>query len=312
MKTLLIPLDGSALAEQALPYAQPLAQALGARIRLLHVVTEIDAHNPLAYDISTLYAMGEVVAAQQQRYRESWDTIREYAQGYLASQAIRLKDEGFDVEFDVRFGSAPETIVEVAEQQAALVLMATHGYSGLRRWALGSVTDRVVQSASTPVLVVRGGSPAPAKPVLKRVLTPLDGSPFAQQALPLAVELATCAGAELELLRALPPLTEANPAYPLDRAEMAENNLDVKREYARVELGEHAATLGAADLAITTVVATGHAAEVIVDEAARRQIDLIVMATHGRGGVRRWALGSVADKVLHATTTPLLLVRAKE
>ena len=84
------------------------------------------------------------------------------------------------------------------------------------------------------------------------------------------------------------------------------------QEHATVEVGEQAQALRRRDLAVRTIVLNGHAAEVIVDEATREQADLIVMATHGYSGLRRWALGSVADKVLHATTTPLVLVRAQE
>jgi nucleotide-binding universal stress UspA family protein len=313
VKTILVPLDGSALAEQALPYVRLLATILGARVSLLHVVTEIDAPSPLAYDISSLYSMSDVIAARQERNHQSWQAVREHAEGYLESQAMRLKDEGFDTAIDVRFGAAPDVIVEVAEQrEASLIVMATHGYSGLRRWALGSVTDRVVQSATAPVFVVRGGTPE-RQPALKRLLAPLDGSSFARQALPLAAELATCAGANLILLEAVAPVVEVNPARPLDRSNLAAvNNLDIKRAHAEDELSAQARALASADLAVRTIVATGHAAEVIVDEAALEQADLIVMATHGRGGVQRWALGSVADKVLHATTTPLVLVRVKE
>ncbi|MBK9712616.1 MAG: universal stress protein [Kouleothrix sp.] len=316
MKTILVPLDGSALAEEVLPYVRMLAPVLGAEIRLLHVVSEIDTHNPLAYDITTLYSMGDVIAAQQERYQQSWQTMRQHAEGYLASQAMRLKEDGLDVAIDVRFGSPAEVIVEVAEKKhVALVTMATHGYSGLRRWALGSVTDRVVQAGPAPVFVVRGGAVDAANPpTLKHILVPLDGSELARQALPLAAELASCARAELLLLQAIAPPLDAHAGQrPLARPPMdMEESQAMLQEHATVEVGEQAQALRRRDLAVRTIVLNGHAAEVIVDEATREQADLIVMATHGRGGLRRWALGSVADKVLHATATPLVLVRAQE
>ena len=85
MKIILVPLDGSGLAEQALVYARMLAPLMSARIRLLHVVTDVDARSPLAYDISTLYSLSDVIAAQQERHQQSWQAVREHAEGYLAS-----------------------------------------------------------------------------------------------------------------------------------------------------------------------------------------------------------------------------------
>jgi nucleotide-binding universal stress UspA family protein len=314
MKTILVPLDGSALAEQALVYARMLAPLMSARVRLLHVVTEVDARSPLAYDISTLYSLNDVITAQQERHQQSWQAMREHAEGYLASQALRLRDEGLDVDIDVHFGSSPEVITEVAEtRQVALIVMATHGYGGLRRWALGSVTDRVVQSSPSPVFVVRGAEVATEAPKLEHILVPLDGSPFARQALPLASELATCAHADITLLESIVPLVEGNATRPIDRyLTEVEDNVDTRHAEAEADLATQAQALCTADLAVHSVVVTGHPAEVIVDEAAKQHANLIVMATHGRGGIRRWALGSVADKVLHATTTPLVLVRAQE
>jgi nucleotide-binding universal stress UspA family protein len=314
MKTILVPLDGSALAEQALGYARMLAPLVSARVRLLHVVTDVDTANPLAYDISTLYSLGEVVAAQRERYHQSWQTMREHAEGYLASQAIQFKDEGIDVDIDVHFGSPPEVIGEVARsREVTLIVMATHGYSGLRRWALGSVTDRVVQASEIPVLVVRGAESAKAAPSLRHIMVPLDGSEFARQALPLAIELATCARAELSLFEAVVPLAESNSTRPIDRyLAQGEELLSTRRMVAESAMAAEARNIAGPDLAARAIVVDGYAAEAIVDEAAREHADLIVMATHGRGGLSRWALGSVADKVLHATTTPLLLVRATE
>jgi nucleotide-binding universal stress UspA family protein len=187
----------------------------------------------------------------------------------------------------------------------------THGRSGLRRWALGSVADRVVQAAPAPVLLVRGSDLPTHTFNLKRILLPLDGSDLARQALPIAVELATCAQAELALLQAIAPVIEGYPNLFSQPTSQYGAVLAALREQAEVELGGVAGELRPQEPVVTTSVANGHPAEVIVDEAARHAASLIVMATHGRGGLRRWALGSVADKVLHTTTTPLMLVRAQ-
>ena len=131
-----------------------------------------------------------------------------------------LRGFGIDVETDVRCGPAPDVIIEAAEGlHISMIAMATHGYSGLRRWALGSVTDRVVHATATPVFVVRGAKPAPVDPVVfKRVMVPLDGSPLAAQALPLAADLAERARAELLLMQAV---EETNEIYPVITSEEA-------------------------------------------------------------------------------------------
>jgi nucleotide-binding universal stress UspA family protein len=144
-------------------------------------------------------------------------------------------------------------------------------------------------------------------------MVPLDGSALARQALPLATALATSSGAELLLMHAIAAPIEAYPGFP-SRGRPAPQLAEIlaaQRDHATNNLGLHADELRAHGVSVSTQVIQGYAADVLVDEAARREVDLIVMATHGYSGLKRWALGSVADKVLHATTTPLLLVRAQ-
>jgi nucleotide-binding universal stress UspA family protein len=183
----------------------------------------------------------------------------------------------------------------------------------LRRWALGSVADKVIHATDAPVLLVRGQAQPVVQPP-RRILTPLDGSGLSRQALPLASEIARAARAELILLRAVVPMIEAYIGAPVLGRPLVENSetLNALYEYALDELKAEAASLRAEAPRVLTRAIIGYPAEVIIDEAREMDVDLIVMATHGYSGLRRWALGSVADKVLHATTTPLILVRASE
>ncbi len=314
MKTILVPLDGSALAEQALPYVRPLAVLMGARVRLLNVIVDDQHESLMAEGIAASYGVIDPLATQREREHRSLTTLTQHAEGYLDSHAMQLRGQGIDVEIDVRCGPAPEVIVEAAEGlDISMIAMATHGYSGLRRWALGSVTDRVVHATATPVFVVRGAKPAPVEPVtFKRIMVPLDGSPLAAQALPLAADLAERARAELLLMQAVEASIEAYPSIaPLGRPDLMPSEvLHMLGARAGEHLEEQAAMLRGRGLPVATHVVHGHAAEAIVDEAARQSVDLLVMATHGYSGLKRWAIGSVTDKVLHAATTPLLLVRA--
>jgi nucleotide-binding universal stress UspA family protein len=313
MNTLLVPLDGSALAEQSLPSVRTLAGLLGARVCLLRVITETPDADLLAESIGSVYGMHEPLTIQRERQQHTFDILRQNAERYLASHAELLQADGLDVAVDVRFGPAADVIVEAAlGQPVMMIVMATHGYSGLKRWALGSVTDKVIHATATPVFIVRA-EVQPRERTLKRIMVPLDGSALARQALPLATALATASGAELLLMHAIAATIEAYPGFPSRGRPVPQlaEVLAALRDHATSELCAQADALRVRDIAVKTVVVNGHAAEVLVDEAARRGVDLIVMATHGYSGLKRWALGSVADKVLHATTTPLLLVRAQ-
>jgi nucleotide-binding universal stress UspA family protein len=308
MKTILVPLDGSALAEQVLPSVRMLAPILGAKVKLLQVVLEMDPYY-LAMD----FELSGPFASQRGQRLNPWDVLRQSAENYLERHAAQLRAVGVETAFEVRIGAPAEIIGEVAErEQATLIAMATHGYSGIKRWALGSVADKVVHASNIPVLVVRGmEQPPTGEPSLKRILVPLDGSALARQALPQAVGLAASIHAELILLTVhAPPLGEALEevsSYP-----RSDKLLAALRDRVLGELSGLADELHQQQVPVTPVAAEGFPAEAIIDEATRRQVDLIVMATHGYSGLKRWALGSVADKVLHAAMTPLLLVRAQD
>jgi len=157
MKTILVPLDGSACAEQVLPYLRRLAPILKARLCLLKVVPDIQEDELVTMTVAEAYRRGpEPTASQREHAWYSQETQRRHAEGYLESQVVMLQSKGTRVDIEVRLGDPAEEIAAVAEEQhVALIAMATHGYSGLKRWTLGSVTDKVVHSATMPVFVVR-------------------------------------------------------------------------------------------------------------------------------------------------------------
>jgi len=314
MNTILVPLDGSAVAEQVIAYVQLLAPILAARVRLIRVVSDEAVAHVLANDGALAYELGDrlpVGPVDAQRVRE---LLRQRVADYLARRAAELREAGLQVDVLVRDGSPAEQIIEVAEHdRATLIALATHGYSGLRRWTLGSVADKVVHAATTPIFLVRAAAQPPTSTwSVKRILVPLDGSALAEQALPRAIELARRAQAELILLQVVVPLVEYVPDLSLFNRPLPPLTFPyVLRERAQQQLTATIERFGMPEVAMTPVAEMGYPAEVIVDEAVRHRVDLIVMATHGYSGLRRWALGSVADKVLHASTLPLLLLRAQ-
>jgi nucleotide-binding universal stress UspA family protein len=288
VKTLLVPLDGSELGSRVLPYVRTLAANFSARVQLLYVTAARLNGKHAPYN-------GEMA---------------------LNDAADMLRADGFDVATRIESGTPALCIVEAAaDDDDTLVVMATHGYSGIRRWTLGSVTEQVIHTTRRPVFVVHGAASPPVTnpPSLKHLLLPLDGSSFARQALALATELATHAQATLHLLHAHLPVS----AYPpLARASLSDERFtdllaDQRRSVAQ-EIESTASNLQQQSLAASTCIKNGHPAEVITAEAARRHCDAIVMATHGYSGIQRWALGSVANRVLHTTPVPLVLVHATE
>lgn len=286
MKRILVPLDASYNAAQIIPHVIHLARVTEATVHLLHV-WEFEEH---------------LFHNQSEQMRD-----------YLLKVKRQFRREGIDAVADLQYGSPAERIPQIAEQhEVSLIAMVTHGYSGFQRWALGSITDKVIQTSHIPVFVVRNDDePVIDTPHIQRILVPLDGSELARAGLDYAIMLATKCKAHLHLLRVVEPRSVPIPVVEDDNTSLGEY-----RDYALADLCRQAAkeltalSIGQPDGALTfsTHVCVGYPAEKIVGEAIWQSSDLIVMATHGYGGMRRWALGSVADKVLHATTIPLLLV----
>jgi nucleotide-binding universal stress UspA family protein len=316
MQTLLIPLDGSRLAEQILPYARMLAACTGMQLRLMHVIPEICPHEDLILRES-LQAMADTespLKIEIAHRREILDGMRRRYNAYLEPLAAQLQAGGIDTVADIEFGPVGELIVEqAAGPDIGMVAMVTHGRSGLTRWALGSNTDRVVQATDKPILIIRGMAQPPADVAPpQRILVPLDGSAMANQVLPLALKLAAQLQSELLLLRVVPPTMVIPPELrfgPLSgTARDITNDLF---ERAQSELHDLGLRIQQPGVHIKTHTVIGQAAESILDESERQQAGLIIMATHGYSGLRRWALGSTTERVLHAARIPLILVRSR-
>jgi nucleotide-binding universal stress UspA family protein len=291
--TILVPLDGSALAERALPMAMTLAQAMRARVILMRAAS------------ASVFPGADPTEAQCQAVEE--------AQAYLSAQATGLSEQGLRVEVAVPYGDAAESILlEIGLHSADLVVMCTHGRSGLGRWIYGSVAERVLARSPAPVLLVHpsgevarfGPEPAGAS-----LLVPLDGSAFAEIALPHAATLARVFGGTILLMRAVPQLAAA---YIYPAVGLVQESLEEDCREAESYLGEVAQRLRSEGFSVQTAVQEGWPASIIVCRGAESGSKLIVMATHGRTGVVRLLLGSVALEVVRRSALPVLLVRPAE
>jgi nucleotide-binding universal stress UspA family protein len=289
-RTILVPLDGSTLAERALPHAAAMARASGDAMLLLRVVTPTEASQSLFWK-ATIPA----------ELRDEWEQgTLQRANAYLRETAGRLRSGGVPAQSEVQPAEdAAEAIVARADQDTSvgLVVMATHGRGGAQAWVLGSVATKVLQAVVTPLLLVRAREEVAAAAVSYRtLLVPLDGSEFAEQALAEAQLLAAATGAELVLA-----------AVTTEHEDTA--LVEDERAHAASYLDTVAARLRAAGLRVRERVVSGGPAERILDLCSEERADLIVMATHGRTGWQRLWLGSTASKVVERAGAPVLLVR---
>jgi nucleotide-binding universal stress UspA family protein len=298
---ILVPLDGSALAEQALSCAVTLGQGLPAELVLFRAVS-------IPSDVQQVLDQADPQADPLATWLEA------EANKYLRGLANSLRDAGLSVRHVVQHGAAAEAIVDYAGQTGIRqIVIGTHGYTGLKRWRHGSVAERVLQAAGVPVLLVRaqeadsaGGSQQPT--LCRRILVPLDGSGVAEQVLPVISPIARALEAEMTLLQVA--TTYVTGSFSSEWHPPLQSMFDAAEQQAKAYLERRANRLNEQGIEASTAVWTGPVAESIVKYAETNHIDLIAMCTHGRTGLARWALGSVADRVLRAAGIPILLVRA--
>jgi nucleotide-binding universal stress UspA family protein len=299
---ILVPLDGSSLAEQALPCAIALVRGLPAELVLLRAIW-------IPPDIQELLDESTV------ELNAIVDRLETEANGYLSPLVEQLRDAGLDARHTVQRGPAAETILDFAGRTGIdQIVMATHGYSGIKHWTHGSVAERVLQQAQVPLLLVRASEQDVAtdwrQPVgCRRILVPLDGSHVAEQILPPVTQVARAMEGELILFQV--PIAQVSGWMTGDWYLPIQGVLDTAEADAAAYLSTVAGGLEAQGLDVTTATSIGAVADCIIEYAQANHIDLIAMCTHGRTGLDRWALGSVADRILRAGTTPILLVRAE-
>jgi len=304
-KDMLVPLDGSELAEVVFPYAKELAGRLDLNVVLLNVCRPQESQL-LPMHRAYVERVAELVLHQS-----------EEVQGKLDTQQRR---KNIEVRAEVVTGPPAEEILRYADKNNCdLILIATHGRSGISRWAMGSVADEVLRESKVPVWLVRAGIPQEIvydKWPKRTMLVPLDGSQLGESVLAHVEALAKQRGAELVdvvLLRVCqPPVTSADYSEAETRLSWEKH---VEQEQATAKrASEHYLSkveqkLKGAGIRAQSVVLTGMPADVIIDYANKNPFNLIVMSTHGYSGVGRWYFGSIANKVLHGSSSPIFLVR---
>jgi nucleotide-binding universal stress UspA family protein len=301
-RTMLVPLDGSAFSETALPVAVGLARCLGATLHVVRI------HAPHTEPPLSLEGM-PVTDPDKDALR--WEAERAYVTRIRERLGPR---SGLDTRIAVLNGPVAEVLAtHAAFNQVDLIVMSTHGREGMARAWLGSVADELLRRSCVPVLLVRPAQDAQAVATpgsTPRIVIALDGSRLAEQVLEHAVSLGRPLGAEYTLLRVVNPLGSMGDlpavfAPRLGRAVAAQHVAEAKAYLAGIARAMKDRGLEAR----LKVVESERAADAILDEAARHGTGFVAMATHGRSGLTRLFLGSVASRVLHETAVPLLLYR---
>jgi nucleotide-binding universal stress UspA family protein len=298
---MLIPLDGSKLAENVLPYARALARALELRIDLLSVVDSMDfARTANAGHVRDFDPLVEAAMREGKRYLES----------------IAQSFGGAKVSYAVEHGVADKIIIDsAASDKDTLITMATRGRSGIHRWLMGSVAEKVLRGATNPLLLVRGDEEGKneGEAALKSVVVPLDGSRLAESVLPRAIDLAQKLSLAIVLTRAYQiPLSAAYAGAEAPYIPNQDALLNLVREEASAYLEAKVNELHQNGVEkVSSVLLVGSGADEIIDLARSTPDNLIAMCTHGRSGVKRWVLGSVTEKVVRHSGDPVLVVRAE-
>jgi len=251
--------------------------------------------------------------------KSAHDELHHMVQVYLESVAGKIRQEmvhyGRDVKLEtaITFGDPAEKILETANDSGVdLIIISTHGTSGFKRWVLGSVCDRVVRGGDFPTMVVRAGdgrSNVGEQYPPKTLLVTLDGSPESETALRMAGLLASEFNLTVFALRVVPvaDYQDIEERDKIRHMEILRPGQKSAEEYLHSVISD----LKADGITAHPVVAYGLPEEEIIAFAEKNDVDMMAMSTHGRSGVSRWAMGSVADKVLQEVRIPFLLVRSR-
>lgn len=287
-RTILVPLDGSPVGEQALAAAARLARAVHATVHLVHV------HYPNSLTPIVIETLPIIDAELQ-------SLATQHEQFYLEQIAAAPVMQGIHTVTTLLEGEIAETLAAHAQAiQANLIVMTTHGWSGFEHFWLGSVAESLLRMTHTPLWLMRPGEPAQrAAQPLRRILVPLDGSTLSEQVLPHAQALASLDGARLILARVMARRRRSDEASDAEQKQQIEAYLQ--------EVASRLEAQGVpADIAVG---AAEQPARALLTLSRELQVDAIALATRGQGGWQRMMVGSTADKIIRASPIPVLAVR---
>jgi nucleotide-binding universal stress UspA family protein len=292
---ILVPLDGSKLGELALPYAAELAAAFGSDIDLLHVG---DTKSPERQHMNQIYL--------EKMAERTLEMIKNFSP--VEANPARANPVILD-------GEPAAQVIEYAEKNGvSLLIIVSHGRSGIMPWAMGSTAARILQRTDKPVLFIRAQeavTPTGFDSMFRRIILPLDGSINGEAALPHIKALTARIASELTFFRVIAPGYHIPTIGGLNYVSLPKAEIDRLSDEARQYLDRISAEVEGSRATIKLEVRVGDAAPEIIKFATEQDFNLIALSSHGYSGVDRWTFGSVTYKVLQSSRTPVLLVRAR-
>lgn len=294
INNILLPLDGSQLAETGLPVAASLAEKLNARVTLLHVIEQ---------------------NAPQAVHSERHLTRPEEAETYLQGLVEQSLPAGIKANWHVHSDQVKDVTASIVEHTGEfkpdLIIMCAHGRSGIRDMLFDRIAHQVVARGLIPLLLLQPMTSQRNPFNLRRILLPLDSESVHDDSLPIARILAKAYHAELHLLCAIPTFSTLRGEEAAASSILpATTNvlLDIKEEHAKEHLQQHLNELVSEGFHTSAETARGDPAQSIVNGAERSKADLIVLSTHRRAGIDAFWARSVAPNVARRTRIPLLLI----
>jgi nucleotide-binding universal stress UspA family protein len=298
-KVIMVPTDGSGFDREAIRVSLRLAERIDARVRLVRVLAT-----------GSFFGAGgrtEGAAVAPDEVRSERD--RALSELYALATECRTKSKA-DISVDLHTGPVNDVLRGYARRNDVdLIVISTHGRSGISRLSLGSVTDSLIRHTTIPVLVVKPPASYLNPQIgegFKRIVVPLDGSSLAEQILPRVLALAKFEEAEITLLHVLIPQSHSQKDIVAPDLPWWEKDISLARSY----LFRIASGLRREGVPVTTdIVINENVAGAISDFASREKADLIAIATHGRGGLARMLHGSVAGAIMHSARMSMLVFK---
>ena len=278
---ILVPLDGSEVAEQAIPYVERLTQKLKSEVILITVCL-------------------------------SGDPLERALTEYIERRAEKIQSLGVNARSLCIEGDSATSIIDFAEKnKVGLIVISTHGKTGISHWPLGSIASKVVQRSNIPVFLVRSSQPekAPADNELDKILVTLDGSQFSEAIIPHVEKLAKSMNSEVTLLRVIESAKLPQLAAYSDREKYEKDFMAKMEREAERYLDKKRTALESKGVKVNSVFLTGKPVETILQYSEEKSANLVALTTHGFSGISKWAYGSVASKIIEGSPKPILLVR---
>ncbi len=296
--SILVPLDTSLLAECVLPHVVDFGRAFNAKISLLHILERKQSNvSPQLFDLL------------------NWQISKAAARSYLDKISLRLQKSGLRSEALILEGFAAESVADFATNHSiSLIILSSHGQSGLSKWAISSITQKILLRAGTSILLIRAHQPVADETMeqpYQRILVPLDGSRRAENVLPLLTAIARLRKVQIHLVHIVkgPEMARHMPPTQED-TELSNRIVVLNREEAARFLDELRLTFSREGIDLKThVVTAGDVAAALHEFVEQEHIDLIALSAHGYSGNSQWPYGSIASNLILHGKVPLLIVQ---